>query len=219
MLSDDRVRAEVKRIANGIEVNTDAHLAAVIARTRGQGRARTPRVGGSRRRRLLVTLTAAASVIGAVVAGTTLTGILTGGEPDVDRVAPVVLAGTPDGTVPSVFGHTRESASALLGERGLEVRYGKQMSCDPAGRPVGTEPTTGPQCSRAMQSRPCCRTRAPPPTAWLIFGNLGRSSTSPPAVARPPVSPTRWACLWTVCERGRCPERTRHAVIGAHTRR
>jgi hypothetical protein len=143
MLSDDRVRAEVKRIANGIEVNTDAHLAAVIARTRGQGRARTPRVGGSRRRRLLVTLTAAASVIGAVVAGTTLTGILTGGEPDVDRVAPVVLAGTPDGTVPSVFGHTRESASALLGERGLEVRYGKQMSCDPAGRPVGTEPTTG----------------------------------------------------------------------------
>jgi len=58
-------------------------------------------------------------------------------------VAPGILAGTPDGTVPSVFGHTRESASVLLRERGLEVRYGQQISCDPAGRPVGTEPTTG----------------------------------------------------------------------------
>jgi len=46
-------------------------------------------------------------------------------------------------TLPSVFGHTRESASALLREQGLQVRYGKQISCDPAGRPVGTEPTTG----------------------------------------------------------------------------
>ena len=143
MLSEERVRAEVHRIANGIEVNTDAHLAAVIAQPRGHGRARTPRVGGSRRRRLLVPLAAAASVVGAVVAGTALTGILPGSEPDVDRVAPVVLAGTPDGTVPSVFGHTRESASGLLRELGLEVRYGKEISCDPAGRPVGTEPPTG----------------------------------------------------------------------------
>ena len=143
MLSEEQLRAEVHRIANGIEVDTDAHLAAVIAQTRGHGRARTSRVGGSRRRRLLVPLAAAASVAGVVVAGAALTGILTGGEPDADKSAPVVLAGTPDGTVPSVFGHTRESASVLLRELGLEVRYGKEISCDPAGRPVGTEPATG----------------------------------------------------------------------------
>ena len=71
------------------------------------------------------------------------TGMLPGGEPGADRVAPAVLAGIPDGTVPSVFGHTRESANALLREQGLKVRYGKQISCDPAGRPVGTEPIAG----------------------------------------------------------------------------
>ena len=54
-----------------------------------------------------------------------------------------VLGGAPDGTVPSVFGHTRESAGLLLEERGLDVRFDKQVSCDPAGRPVGTEPATG----------------------------------------------------------------------------
>ena len=145
MLSEEQVRAEVHRIANDIEVDTDAHLAAVLAQTRAHGRARTPRAGGVRRRRPLVPLAAAVavSVAGVVAAGATLTGILTGGEPGVDKVAPVILADTPDGTVPSVFGHTRESANALLKDRGLQVRYGKQISCDPAGRPVGTEPTTG----------------------------------------------------------------------------
>ncbi|WP_309646948.1 PASTA domain-containing protein [Nocardioides sp.] len=143
MLSEDRVRAELHRIANGIEVNTDAHLAAAIARTGGMSRARTSRVGGSRRRRYLAPLAAAAAVAGLVVAGTALTGILPGGEPEADKPAPVVLAGTPDGTVPSVFGHTRESASGLLRELGLDVRYGKEINCDPAGRPVGTEPVAG----------------------------------------------------------------------------
>lgn len=143
MLSEERLRGEVHRIANSIEVDTVARLAAVIAQRRGIGRVRTPRVVGSRRRRLLAPLAAAASVAGLVVAGTTLSGILPGGEPGADKPAPVVLAGTPDGTVPSVFGHTRESASGLLRELGLEVRYGKEISCDPAGRPVGTEPATG----------------------------------------------------------------------------
>lgn len=147
MLSEDRVRAEVHEFANEIKVDTDAHLAAVITRTRSQDRARAPRVGTSGRRRFLVPLTAAASVAGVVVAGTALTGILTGGEPDADKPAPVVLAGTPDGTVPSVFGHTRESAHVLLRELGLDVRYGKEISCDPAGRPVGTEPAAGTRVS------------------------------------------------------------------------
>ncbi len=143
MLSEDQVRAALHRIANDIEVDTDAHLAAVLAQTHGHGRARTPRAGGVRRRRSLVPLAVAVSVAGVVAAGTTLSGILPGGETGVDQVAPVILTGTPDGTVPSVFGHTRESATALLEDRGLQVRYGKQISCDPAGRPVGTEPGTG----------------------------------------------------------------------------
>lgn len=143
MLSEERVRAGVHGIANGIEVDTDAHLAAVMARTGGTGRARTSRVGGSRRRRFLVPLAAAVSVTGLIVAGTALTDILTGGEPDADRSAPVVVAGTPDGSVPSVFGHTRESATVLLRDLGFEVRYGKEISCDPEGRPVGTEPVAG----------------------------------------------------------------------------
>lgn len=143
MPSEEQVRAEVHRIANGIGVDTDHHLAAVLAQPRGDDRARTPGTGGARRRRPWVPLAAAVSVAGVVAAGAVLTGILPGGGPDAGRVAPVVLAGTPDGTVPSVFGHTRESASALLEDRGLQVRYGKQISCDPAGRPVGTEPTTG----------------------------------------------------------------------------
>lgn len=134
MSSDDQVRAEV---------NADEHLAAHLAGTRGPGRDGATRVRGSRRRRFLVPLAASASVVGAVVAGTALAGTLAGGDPDAGTSAPVVLAGTPAGTVPSVFGHTRESASALLLELGLQVRYGRQVSCDPAGRPVGTEPTTG----------------------------------------------------------------------------
>jgi hypothetical protein len=62
---------------------------------------------------------------------------------DADRAVPVVLAGAPAGTVPSVFGHTRDTAETLLRETGLDVRFGKQVGCDPAGRPVATEPATG----------------------------------------------------------------------------
>jgi hypothetical protein len=62
---------------------------------------------------------------------------------DAGRSVPMVLPGAPADTVPSVFGYTRESADVLLRERGLDVRYREQISCDPAGRPVGTEPTTG----------------------------------------------------------------------------
>lgn len=62
---------------------------------------------------------------------------------DVDRALPTVVAGAPAGTVPSVFGHTRDTAETLLREAGLDVRFGTQVGCDPAGRPVGTEPATG----------------------------------------------------------------------------
>lgn len=60
-----------------------------------------------------------------------------------DRRVPVVTAGTPDGTVPSVFAHTRESVGALLGNRQWDVRYDEQVSCDPEGRPIGTDPPAG----------------------------------------------------------------------------
>jgi PASTA domain len=142
MLSEERIRADVHRIANGIGVDTDVHLAAVLAQTRDRGPA-TPGMGRAHWRRPMVPLAAAASVVGVVAAGAALTGFFADGDSGDDRAAPVVLAGTPDGTVPSVFGHTRESADALLRERGLEVRYGEQISCDPEGRPVGTEPSTG----------------------------------------------------------------------------
>ncbi|CUR60728.1 hypothetical protein NOCA280119 [metagenome] len=141
MLSEEHVRAEVHRIANSIEVDSDQHLATVLARKRRPGRSSTP--GSARRRRLLVPLAAALSVVGMVLAGVALTGVLPDGETGVDKLVPVVLAGTPSGTVPSVFGHTRESATAALHDSGLEVRFGRQISCDPAGRPVGTEPATG----------------------------------------------------------------------------
>ena len=143
MVSDDRIRAGVARIANAVEVDTDTHLAAVVASTRDRGRTRAARSHASSRRRFLVPLTAAASVIGVLAAGSALTGIFTGSEPGGNEPALQVLDGTPDGTMPSVFGQTRESAGALLREQGLQVRYGRQISCDPAGRPVGTEPATG----------------------------------------------------------------------------
>ena len=81
MLSEEQVRAEVHRIANGIGVDTDAHLAAVLTQPRGHGRTRTPGAGGARRRRPMVPLAAAALVAGVVAAGAALTGILPGGEP------------------------------------------------------------------------------------------------------------------------------------------
>lgn len=143
MLSEERIRVEVHRVANTIDVDVDTHLAAVLAGTPNHGRARPTRAGSVRRWRPLVPLAAAAAVVGVVVAGATLRDVFPDGESGDDQAAPVVLAGTPDGTVPSVFGHTRESASSLLREAGLEVRYGEQVSCDPEGRPVGTEPATG----------------------------------------------------------------------------
>lgn len=72
-----------------------------------------------------------------------LTGVFDGADPSADKTVPVIIADTPEGTVPSVFGHTRTSANALLTDRGLRVRFDRQISCDPAGRPVGTDPTTG----------------------------------------------------------------------------
>lgn len=55
----------------------------------------------------------------------------------------VTLDGVPVGSVPSVFGHTRESATELLEGLDLHVEYDDVISCDPEGRPVGTSPATG----------------------------------------------------------------------------
>lgn len=123
------------------QVRTSAHAAAAPHNRSHEGtRSQGP---SGRRRRLLVPLAAAVSVGAVVIAGASLSRALDGVEPSADKAVPVILAHAPDGTVPSVFGHTRESASALLEDRGLEVRYDEKVSCDPEGRPVGTEPTTG----------------------------------------------------------------------------
>jgi len=79
--------------------------------------------GGAGRGRMLLPLVAAASVAAVVVAGVMLTGVYDGAGPRADKAVPVVIADTPEGTVPSVFGHTRTSANALLMDRGLQVRY------------------------------------------------------------------------------------------------
>ena len=143
MPSEDRIRAEVRRMAEAIEVDTDAHLATVLGRPRRRRRGSEPTGVVGMRRRRWVPLAAAASVAAVVAGAVAVTGSVGEGGGPVDRASPAVLAGAPDGTVPSVFGHTRESAGELLRARGLEVRYGRQVGCDPAGRPVGTEPTTG----------------------------------------------------------------------------
>lgn len=80
----------------------------------------------------------------AVVAGCASTPDTSPDEAGDDgRAVPAVLEGAPAGTVPSVFGHTRDTAETLLREAGLDVRVDRQVSCDPAGRPVATEPAAG----------------------------------------------------------------------------
>lgn len=135
---EQRLRTEVHRIADGVPVDTEAHLATVLAQQSDPGR-------HSQRHRALVPLAAAAAVLGVVVAGSAVTGLLTGDRNDEPAA---ILAGTPEGTVPSVFGQTRSAARTLLEQRGLQVRFEERISCDPAGRPVGTEPTTGTPVAR-----------------------------------------------------------------------
>jgi hypothetical protein len=98
---------------------------------------------GSRGRHLRAALLVAIAAVGMAVAGTPNA---TGHRREDDR--PVVVMGTPAGTVPSVFGQTRESIRALLGERGLGVRFGKQPSCEPAGRPIAAVPQAGTPVSK-----------------------------------------------------------------------
>jgi hypothetical protein len=135
MPSDDQIRAEVHRLADGLEVDTDRHLAAVTGQA-GASRA-------DRRRRLVLPLAAAAAVAAVVVTGVVLTRVLPSDESVVEKPTPVLVDGTPDGTVPSVFGHTRDSAAAMLDDLGLTVAFGEKDSCGPEGRPVGTEPAIG----------------------------------------------------------------------------
>lgn len=141
MPSDEQIRAQVHRPADGIHADPGQRLAAVLS---------APPVVARRGRRW-VPIAAAASVVAVVVAGVALSGVLGGDKPDRgpyepmepgEPVAPLV-EGTPDGTVPSVFAHTRESATAMLEDLGLTVAFGEQDSCGPEGRPVGTEPAIG----------------------------------------------------------------------------
>ena len=130
MSSEERIRTEVHRMADGIQVASERRLAAVLAKR-------------SRRRRW-VPVASAASVVAVVASGVVLSGVLSGdrsGPGPVESAEP--SEGTPDGTVPSLFGHTRDSADALLADLGLKVRFGEQDSCEPEGRPVGTEPAAG----------------------------------------------------------------------------
>lgn len=138
MPSDEQIRAEVHRLADDIQVDPDRRLAAVLS---------APPVAARRGHRW-VPIAAAASVVAVVLAGIAVIGVLGGdksGPEPFGRVEPAVpvVEGTPDGTVPSVFAHTRESAAAMLRDLGLTVAFGEQDSCGPEGRPVGTEPAIG----------------------------------------------------------------------------
>ena len=134
MPSDEEIRSEVHRLVCSLRMDADRSLAAVLSGTRAV------------RRRRLVPLAAAVSVLAVVAGGFALSGVLSGNDAEPDRVAPDVPAlsdGTPEGTVPSIFGHTKESATELLEERGLQVRFGEKDSCQTEGRPVGTRPDVG----------------------------------------------------------------------------
>lgn len=93
----------------------------------------------SRWRMAAIGIAAAATVAG--IAGTGLW--LAGGDDSTSDGGTTVLGGVPDGSVPSVFAHTQRSATEMLQGLGLEVDYREEVSCEPAGRPIGTVPATG----------------------------------------------------------------------------
>lgn len=87
---------------------------------------------------------AAAAAVAATLAVGVGTGWWVGRDGGALDTAPLgVLDGAPEGTVPSVFAQTRDSATELLEGLGLRVDYRKEVACEPAGRPVGTDPATG----------------------------------------------------------------------------
>ncbi|MDO9439929.1 MAG: PASTA domain-containing protein [Beijerinckiaceae bacterium] len=151
--SDDRIRDEVHRVADRVRVDSERHLAELHRIARG----RRGWFGRLHERHGFTPLAAALSVAGVVVVGTVVTGaVLDGGRggsgaasvsssapPASDISETSAVTEVPDGRMPSVFGHTEASARSLLTELGLDVRLGKQNSCDAAGRPVGSEPAAG----------------------------------------------------------------------------
>lgn len=127
MLTEDQLRDLLNRAGTTVEVDaTPRPFTATPSRPR---------------RPALAALLVVATVAGIGGLGLWMTD---GGDgASVDGAAPVVLGGVPDGTVPSVFAHTRESATELLRGMGLGVDYREEISCDPAGRPLGTDPEVG----------------------------------------------------------------------------
>ncbi len=102
------------------------------------------------RRPIVVTVKAGTALVAAVTVGVTALGVVglraawvADRAGDIGAAEGVVLPGAPEGTVPSVFAHTRASATELLEDLGLSVRFGEHIGCELAGRPVGTEPATG----------------------------------------------------------------------------
>lgn len=122
MLSDDDARRLLAKAGDTIEVS-----------------ATSPTVPRSHRR--WPVLLASAAVVAVIAAGVWLPRPA---EQDVPApAAPSVTSGVPNGTVPSVFGHTVDSARELLRDAGLVVRTKDKPSCPPEGLPIGTIPTTG----------------------------------------------------------------------------
>lgn len=66
-----------------------------------------------------------------------------GGPDDGGSANPGPTDGVPAGSVPSVFAHTRASATDLLEGLGYRVDVRREDTCVQAGRVVGTEPSTG----------------------------------------------------------------------------
>ncbi len=126
MLSEDQLRDLLARAGDSVAVRPDAPPVPAEPARRGRS------------------LAAAVAV-----AATLAVGVGTGwwvsrdGGGATDDAPLGVLDGAPEGTVPSVFAHTRASATELLEGRGLRVEVREEGSCDPAGRPIGTDPALG----------------------------------------------------------------------------
>lgn len=95
----------------------------------------------TRRWRAAAAAVAVAATLSAIAGtGTWLAGRDDGSD---DTGTTTVLGGVPDGAIPSVFAHTRASATEMLEDLGLNVRFRDEISCYPEGRPLGTSPSTG----------------------------------------------------------------------------
>lgn len=102
--------------------------------------------GEARGRRVAPVLAASVAMVAMLAGGRLLAGgVPDPGDGDSDRTVGrgTVVGGVPDGTVPSVFGHTRASATKLLAGLGLDVAVEERISCEAEDRPLATSPGTG----------------------------------------------------------------------------